>query len=80
MSDIGLPGGMDGSTLADLGRSIRPGLKVLIITGYAEHVGTGTDGPEPAMKLLLKPFTMTALANQVRELIACSTRCIPASA
>jgi CheY-like chemotaxis protein len=36
ISDVGLPG-MNGRQLAEIGRQFRPGLKVLFITGYAEH-------------------------------------------
>lgn len=36
ISDVGLPG-MNGRQLAEIGRQIRPDLKVLFITGYAEH-------------------------------------------
>ena len=37
VTDVGLPGGMNGRQVADAGRMIRPGLKVLFITGYAEN-------------------------------------------
>ena len=36
ISDVGLPG-MNGRQLAEIGRQLRPDLKVLFITGYAEH-------------------------------------------
>jgi CheY-like chemotaxis protein len=35
VSDVGLPGGMNGRQLADAARQRRPGLKVLLITGYS---------------------------------------------
>ena len=68
VSDVGLPGGIDGQTLADAGRSVRAGLKVLIITGYAENVVLVNDFTH----VLLKPFTMTALAGEIRDMIAAS--------
>ena len=37
VTDVGLPGGMNGRQLADAARLSRPGLKVLFITGYAEN-------------------------------------------
>ncbi len=37
VTDVGLPG-MNGRQLADQAREMRPGLKVLFITGYAENV------------------------------------------
>ena len=46
VTDVGLPGGMDGRQLADAARAARPGLQVLFITGYAENalVGNGQSG------------------------------------
>ena len=46
ITDVGLPGGMNGRQLADAARATRPDLKVLFITGYAENavVGNGQLG------------------------------------
>src|SRR5258705_1775014 len=41
VTDVGLPGGMNGRQLADFGRTARPNLKVLFITGYAEKAAIG---------------------------------------
>ena len=38
VTDVGLPGGMNGRQLADAARERRPGLKVLFLTGYAQSV------------------------------------------
>ncbi len=37
VTDVGLPGGMNGRQMADAARVTRPGLKVVFITGYAEN-------------------------------------------
>ena len=69
ITDLGLPGGMDGREVADAARQLRPGLKVLYVTGFAENVVVG-DGPLPAgTAILTKPFMMSALGNLVRELL-----------
>lgn len=39
VTDVGLPGGMNGRQLADAARMARSDLKVLFITGYAENAG-----------------------------------------
>ncbi len=69
VTDVGLPGGMNGRQLADAARVGRPGLKVLFITGYAE--GAVLDGGrlEPGMHILTKPFAMDALGSRIRQLI-----------
>ena len=69
VTDVGLPGGMDGRQLADAARVAQPGLKVLFITGYAEAV-TGSGRLEPGMQVLAKPFAMGTLAERIREVIA----------
>lgn len=41
ITDVGLPGGMNGRQVADAARLSRPGLKVLFVTGYAENAAVG---------------------------------------
>ena len=70
VTDVGLPGGMNGRQMADAGRTVRPGLKVLFITGYAENAVVGNGLLEPGMAVLTKPFVMEALANRIKDLIS----------
>nr|WP_313899361.1 PAS domain S-box protein [Methylobacterium sp. E-065] len=70
VTDVGLPGGMNGRQMADAGRVSRPDLKVLFITGYAENAVVGNGHLEPGMAVLTKPFVMEALATRIRDLIA----------
>ena len=70
VTDVGLPGGMNGRQVADAGRVTRPGLKVLFITGYAETAVLSHGQLEPGMHVLTKPFEMSALAGRIKELIA----------
>jgi len=72
VSDVGLPGGMNGRQVADAARVSRPNLKVLFITGYAENAVVGNGHLEPGMAVLTKPFVMEALASRIRELITAS--------
>jgi len=69
ITDIGLPGAMNGRQIADAARATRPGLKVLFITGYAEHSVLGPGRLPPNTALLTKPFTIDALGARIRELI-----------
>jgi len=65
ITDVGLPNGMNGRQVADAARTLRPGLKILFITGYAENAAVGNGHLEPGMELLTKPFTMHGLAAKV---------------
>ena len=69
ITDVGLPGGMNGRQLADAARLRHPGLKVLFITGFAETVAAGNGMLEAGMEVMTKPFIMDALANRIRKLI-----------
>lgn len=68
ISDVGLPG-MNGRQLAEIGRQLRPDLKVLFITGYAEHAAVRGGFLNPGMQLITKPFTFDLLTAKVREMI-----------
>jgi PAS domain S-box-containing protein len=69
ITDVGLPGGMNGKEMADQARQHRPKLKVLFITGYAENAAVTNGRLEPGMHVLSKPFPMDKLAARVRSII-----------
>lgn len=69
ITDVGLPGGMNGRQMADAAREVRPGLKTLFITGYAESAAIGDGQLELGMHVLTKPFAIDTLTARVRELI-----------
>ncbi|KAB0494247.1 response regulator [Pseudomonas vancouverensis] len=68
ISDVGLPG-MNGRQLAEIGRQYRPDLRVLFITGYAEHAAVRGGFLDPGMQMITKPFTFDLLTAKVREMI-----------
>ena len=70
ITDVGLPGGMNGRQMADAARVVRPELNVLFITGYAENAVVGHGHLEPGMHILTKPFAIEALAMRIRDLMA----------
>ena len=70
VTDVVLPGGMNGRQLADAARDLRPGLRVLFITGYAENALVGNGHLNPDMQVITKPFAVDALARRVRDLLA----------
>ena len=69
VTDVGLPGGMNGRQVADAARGIRPELKVLFITGYAENAVLSHGHLDPGMHVMTKPFAMDALASRITDLI-----------
>ncbi len=70
VTDVGLPGGMNGRQMIDVARSVRPGLKALFITGFAENALLNNGQLEPGMSVLTKPFAMDVLAARIRDLLA----------
>jgi signal transduction histidine kinase len=69
ITDVGLPGGMNGRQVADTARLLRKDLKVMFITGYAENAAIGNGHLDPGMAILTKPFAMSTLGNKVREML-----------
>jgi PAS domain S-box-containing protein len=69
ITDVGLPGGMNGRQVADAARVKRRDLKVLFITGYAENAVMGQTRLDDGMFVMTKPFQMDVLAKRIREII-----------
>jgi PAS domain S-box-containing protein len=70
ITDIGLPGGMNGGQVAEAARALRPELKVLFITGFAENAVFSHGHVDVGRSVLTKPFAMDALATRVKSLLA----------
>ncbi|HEY1795233.1 MAG TPA: ATP-binding protein [Stellaceae bacterium] len=68
-TDVGLPGGMNGRRLAERALTLRPDLRVLFTTGYAQSAIVHHGRLDPGVDLLSKPFTAAALATKIRELL-----------
>ncbi len=69
VSDVGLPGGLNGRQLADAARAGRPKLKVLFITGYAEGALLGDGGGDRDTEVIVKPFGMNVLAARIQAMV-----------
>ncbi len=68
LSDIVMPGGMDGRALARFVRRFRPGLPVVLMSGYADKAATGLE--DSALPVLGKPFTQERLLEALHAAIA----------
>jgi CheY-like chemotaxis protein len=68
LTDLLMPGGMDGRQLAAEATRIRPGMRALLMSGYTTDAlvlyGVGEGAP-----FLQKPFTQQRLASKVREVL-----------
>ncbi len=69
VTDIGLPGGIDGRRMADGARKCRPNLPVLLMTGYAEPSIVSSQPLESCTVVLTKPFALEALVLNVSTLL-----------
>ncbi|HYE88345.1 MAG TPA: ATP-binding protein [Vicinamibacterales bacterium] len=67
VTDVVMPR-MNGADLAKAADHLRPGLKILFISGHPERAGAGLD-PTGVTNLLMKPFTADTLAARIKELI-----------
>jgi CheY-like chemotaxis protein len=68
VTDVGLPG-LNGRQLADHVRLVRPNLKVLFITGYAEQTTMASGFLADGMEMITKPFAIEDLAVRIREIL-----------
>jgi signal transduction histidine kinase len=64
VSDIVMPGAMDGRRLADLAKQRRPGLRVVLVTGYADGLDL-QGGRHRSFTVLRKPCTKEELAAAI---------------
>jgi CheY-like chemotaxis protein len=70
VTDVGLPGGLNGRQVADAAREWRPGLKVLFITGFAYSSALARGSAlDAGMEIMTKPFTLDAFASKVGEMV-----------
>lgn len=70
LTDVVMPGGMGGQQLAEEARRIRPGLPVLLASGYAKGLVERGDATGTADNLLFKPFRMNQLETKIGETLA----------
>ncbi|AHE55801.1 PAS domain-containing protein [Sphingomonas sanxanigenens] len=69
ITDVGLPGGMNGRQVVEQARAERPDLRILFITGYAENAVLNHGHIEHGMEVLTKPFAIDDLRMRVNRLL-----------
>jgi CheY-like chemotaxis protein len=68
-TDIVMPGGINGWELADRAQQARPGLMVLLTTGYSLETLIKYSRLRPGCVLLTKPYRKADLASRMREIL-----------
>lgn len=69
LTDIVMPGGMNGKQLADEALKLRPALKVLFSSGYSENAIVHHGRLDAGVELLSKPYRLRELATKVRKVM-----------
>lgn len=77
MTDMAMPGGMNGRELAVRARRNRPALKVLLTSGYVEDAGPLGSGPDTGAAFLPKPYRRAQLAAALSAALSRSQPFIP---
>ncbi len=68
LSDIMMPGGMNGIELARIVRARMPGIKIILTTGYAASLDVQAPPPE-GVEILAKPYRQEELAQCLRTML-----------
>ena len=69
ITDVVMPGGMNGEMLAEEVKKTFPQTKVLYISGYTRDALIDQGALKTGVNLLTKPFTTAELAREVRNLL-----------
>jgi CheY-like chemotaxis protein len=68
ITDVGLPG-LNGRLMVEEARQVRPQLKTLFMTGYAENAAVAGGFLGPGMEMITKPFPIETLASRIRKML-----------
>jgi PAS domain S-box-containing protein len=69
LTDVVMPGGMNGRQLADKAVGHRPGLRVLYMTGYTRNAIIHQGRLDRGINMISKPFSFEELASKVRQVL-----------
>jgi CheY-like chemotaxis protein len=73
VTDVVMPGGLNGPELAERLRLIRPDLRVLFMSGYTDEATVQRGVLEPGLFFLPKPFPLHLLLQKVRQVLDAPT-------
>ncbi|MFN3661557.1 MAG: ATP-binding protein [Yoonia sp.] len=72
LTDVVLPGGMNGQQVAEAARAINPSLRVLYTSGYSENALIHHGRLDHGVELLSKPYRRSELAAKIRKVMDAS--------
>ena len=73
-TDLIMPGGLSGREVAIRARELKPGVKVLLTSGYAEELVHGDDLQREQLKVLRKPYQQADLVAALRDVLGDGAR------
>ena len=74
LTDLIMPEGMSGRDVASRSQELKPGIKVMLTSGYAEELVHGADLEVERFRVLRKPYHLTDLETALREVLGASGR------
>jgi len=69
-TDVVMPGTLSSAELSRKAKERMPGIAVLFTSGYTQNAISHGGKLDPGVSLLSKPYTLSELANKVRQVIA----------
>jgi signal transduction histidine kinase len=69
VTDLVLPKGVNGAVLAEKARALRPGIKILFMSGYPASTVEQAGDAAAAVELIQKPFTKMAFAHKIKSVL-----------
>lgn len=66
LTDMVMPGGISGLELAETLRRVKPGLKIILTSGYSEELTQRSD-PVAHVRFLAKPYSSAELAQAIKD-------------
>ena len=69
-TDMIMPNGMSGRDVARAAKELKPGIKVLLTSGYAEDLARAEELERESLKVLRKPYRQSDLVTVLREVLA----------
>jgi PAS domain S-box-containing protein len=73
-TDLIMPGGLSGREVAIRARELKPNVKVLLTSGYAEELVHGDDLQREQLKVLRKPYQQAELVAALRDVLGSGGR------